>query len=54
VLEEERLSNESLLLNLEMLYKERSKFIKAMEKSELQSAVQKITGVIKQSMKINK
>ncbi|WP_163193324.1 undecaprenyldiphospho-muramoylpentapeptide beta-N-acetylglucosaminyltransferase [Clostridium thermarum] len=51
VLEEEDLKEESLLRELDTLYKDRSKFINAMEKSELQNAVEKIVGVIMESIK---
>ena len=51
VLEEEQLKDKRFIEELDKLYANRSKFIAAMEKSELQNAVDRIVEVIKDSMK---
>jgi UDP-N-acetylglucosamine--N-acetylmuramyl-(pentapeptide) pyrophosphoryl-undecaprenol N-acetylglucosamine transferase len=53
VIEEEEVEEESLLSNLDTLYKDRQKFINSMEKSDLQNAVENIVSVIKGSIKKN-
>ncbi|NLZ48714.1 MAG: undecaprenyldiphospho-muramoylpentapeptide beta-N-acetylglucosaminyltransferase [Clostridiales bacterium] len=51
VLEEEDLEDKRFIEELDKLYENRSKFIAAMDKSELQNAVERIVEVIKDSMK---
>lgn len=53
ILQEEELTDESLLSNLEILYKDRFKYINNMEKSDLQNAVDKIVSVIKGAVEKN-